>query len=75
MANPVKQAVCGNCKNFKLEKDKKFFNCTCAACTHMIIPTPTFIVLDFNLTPILPPRFPPMRTAMPVATIKGISNL
>jgi len=30
MANPVKQAVCGNCKNFKLEKDKKFFNCTSA---------------------------------------------
>jgi hypothetical protein len=30
MPETVKQAICGNCKNFKLEKDKKFFNCTSA---------------------------------------------
>jgi hypothetical protein len=30
MAKEVKQAVCGNCKNYKPEKDKKFFNCNSA---------------------------------------------
>jgi hypothetical protein len=30
MSKTGKQPVCGSCKNFKLEKDKKFFNCTAA---------------------------------------------
>ena len=30
MAKQVKLIVCGNCQNFKLEKDKKFFNCLSA---------------------------------------------
>jgi hypothetical protein len=30
MAQQVKQSVCGNCRNFKLEQNKKFFNCTSA---------------------------------------------
>jgi len=30
MAKAVKQSLCGSCKHFKLEKDKKFFNCTAA---------------------------------------------
>lgn len=28
MAKATKQSLCGSCKNFRLEKDKKFFNCT-----------------------------------------------
>ena len=27
MDKQAKPAVCGSCKSFKLEKDKKFFNC------------------------------------------------
>jgi hypothetical protein len=27
MTKQVKASVCGNCQSFKLEKDKKFFNC------------------------------------------------
>jgi molybdenum cofactor biosynthesis enzyme MoaA len=30
MTKPVQQSVCGNCQSFKLEKDKKFFNCLSA---------------------------------------------
>ena len=28
MPKQEKQSVCGNCQNFELEKDKKFFNYT-----------------------------------------------
>jgi hypothetical protein len=27
MTKQVTQSACGNCRSFKLEKDKKFFNC------------------------------------------------
>jgi hypothetical protein len=27
MTKQVKPIACGNCQSFKLEKDKKFFNC------------------------------------------------
>ena len=45
-----------------------------AASTHMTIPTPTFIKPDFIFTPILAPRFPPMKTPAPVSKISGRSR-
>ncbi len=46
-----------------------------AASAHIIRPSPAFIAPDLNFMLVLAPRFPPMRTATPVAAINGRSRL
>ena len=47
---------------------------SCAPNAHMIRPRPALIILVLTFMLILAPRLPPMRTAMPVTTIKGMSK-